>query len=915
LLLLTATLLAGCGNGGPPAAGATTPGTGTGNGIQTITGTAASGNPLVGAAVTAKDSTGLIATGKTAADGTFSIVVTGMTPPFMLVAVPVSGSNLYSVLPAMDMTSTNTQNVNITTVTTLVMYELNGGADPATMYNGLTFNTVTAGAVTAKETVVRSKLPANSVNPVFSMMNGKFVAQAGGNDPYDTLLDTLGPISAISSAGVTLSSMTYTSTASAGSGASGSTSAGPSITLKLTDTTAPFAVRTSISTSSPALLTATVTDSSGAPVPNTLVSFTAADPLYGVFAGGSNTALTDSSGVASLILTTPNTSGGASTVSASATVAGTTVQASLNFAVGGTTLSLSAITVAPAGALSAYGTASISVNVLSNNTPISTPMTVNFSSACVSSGKATLTPSVTTVNGTATASYLDNGCGNSDSITATLAGGPTVYGNLTVLPPNVGSIQFVSVVPAIIALKGTGGTGRSESATVTFRVLDTAGNPKGGVPVTFDLSSRQGGLSLGSDVITNNVITPGSVNSDPATGNAVTTVQSGNVSTAVLVTATAPGLNGATLSSVSDTLIVSTGIASQDNFSLGASAHNIEGWNIDGTTTTLTVSAADHFHNPVPDGTAVAFTSDGGAVLPGCTTVGGKCTSVLTSQALRPSNGRVMVLARATGEEAFTDLNGDGVVNTLAEMVDTNGYSTDMGDAFVDINENGVRDTNEPFFDFNRNGYYTAPKCLVENPPPAQPPLCPALPTPAQDPQEDVSHPSDGLYRGLLCDGDPLVCSTQKSIDVRASQVIVFSTSTANITINGGITPIALPHVNACTTPLVATPKTFPVTVVDLHGNAMPAGTTVAFSTTNGIIDSAASYTVPDTIGCRAGNDPNGVAYVCPAHAGSANFGDIPVTMHSDACLPSDQGSSGTLTVKVTSPSGIVTTSTADVTD
>ena len=59
-----------------------------------------------------------------------------MKPPFMLVAIPVSGSNLYSVLPAIDMTITNSQNVNITPITTLVMYELNGGADPATMYNG-----------------------------------------------------------------------------------------------------------------------------------------------------------------------------------------------------------------------------------------------------------------------------------------------------------------------------------------------------------------------------------------------------------------------------------------------------------------------------------------------------------------------------------------------------------------------------------------------------------------------------------------------------------------------------------------------------------------------------------------------------------------------------------------------------------
>ena len=79
---------------------------------QTISGTAATGDPLVGATVTVKDSNGKTAAGVTAADGTFSIAVTGMTPPFMLAAVPISGLNLYSDLPAMDMTTTNTQNVN-----------------------------------------------------------------------------------------------------------------------------------------------------------------------------------------------------------------------------------------------------------------------------------------------------------------------------------------------------------------------------------------------------------------------------------------------------------------------------------------------------------------------------------------------------------------------------------------------------------------------------------------------------------------------------------------------------------------------------------------------------------------------------------------------------------------------------------
>ena len=896
-LVLTATLLvlAGCGSGSGLSLNANNGGT-TGN-SQTITGTAATGAPLAGAAVTVQDSAGKTAKATTAADGTFAVAVTGMAPPFMLVAIPTSGSNLYSVLPAMDMSSTNTQNVNITPVTTLVMYELNSGADPATMYTGLTFASLTAGAVTARETVVRGKLPANAVNPIFSMMYGKFIAQVGGNDPYDAALDALGRITAISPSGVTLATAAGATTTYVSSG--GTPAAGPSLSLTLTDP-ATGATVTSISTTSQAKLTATLTNGSGAGVPNAIVTFTT-DPLFGAFSGGSNTALTNASGVAVVTLTTPSTAGGAASVKASASVSGSAVTAELSYAIGTSNITLSAITV-PTGTLSAYGTASVSVNILNNGVLYTTPMAVAFTSACAASGKASLTPSVTSVNGTASATYLDNGCNNAtpgDSITATLSNGASASANLPINSPSVGSIQFVSVAttpattPPTITLKGTGGLSRSETARVTFRVVDNAGNPIGSKLVNFSLNTAQGGLSLSAT----------SATTDPSTGYAVTNVQAGTVSTVVRVTATTAAATG-TLSTQSDQLVVSTGIPAQDSISVAATTLNIEGLDYDGTQTTLTVRMADHFHNPVPDGTAVYFTSEGGVVSPSCTTVGGACTATLTSQALRPSNGRVTVLARAIGEEAFTDLNGDGVVNSLTEMIDANGASTDVGDAFVDYNENGVRDSNEPYFDFAGKGYYTAPKNATGG---------------------DVAHLSDGLYRGVLCNGDPAVCSSQKSIDVRARQVIIFSGSDAKVTIFGnnvvtisGTTTIALPP---CTTGGgVGAPTSFSVNIADRNGNAMPVGSTVIFSADNGIITSETSKVVLDTASCNAGPG-------CPATA--LPLESYLVTMKSDASYtPADAttdpptqasctnaNSSGTFTVKVTTPRGIITTVTMPVND
>jgi hypothetical protein len=423
----------------------------------------------------------------------------------------------------------------------------------------------------------------------------------------------------------------------------------------------------------------------------------------------------------------------------------------------------------------------------------------------------------------------------------------------------------------VITLKGTGGTNRSETARVTFKVVDSAGNPVGNTLVSFSLNTSLGGLTLSS----------ASATSDPATGNVVTNVIAGTISTAVRVTATAGAL-----STQSDQLVISTGIPAQDEFSVSATGHNIEGLNFDGVTSTLTVRLADHFKNPVPDGTAVSFTSEGGSVVASCNTVGGACSSVWTSQALRPANGRVTVLARATGEEAFTDVNGNGTMDNAGEAIDANAASTDMPEAFVDFNENGIRDANEPFFDFNGNGVFDA---------------------------------ADGKYNGVLCTPGAAICSAQKSIDVRGSQIIVFSSSNANITINGG-NPIVLP---ICSLAAGNQPASFTVTVVDVNGNAMPAGTSVAFKSDNGTLLSDPTFVVPDTIGCRS------TFLGCPASAGSPNFGDIVITMKSDAsytpgdanavpptvpqCV--DKTTGGTFVVTVTSPKLVVTTTSTSVTE
>ena len=689
------------------------------------------------------------------------------------------------------------------------------------------------------------------------------------------LMATIAALTACGNGGTSGTSGTTTTTG----GGTASPTAAASLTLVLTDPVSGATV-TGISNGTSAKVNAALKDATGAAVANAVVTFSTASTMA-TMTPSSGTALTNAAGVATITLT-GGAAAGASTITATAQVGTTAVTGSIGYSVG----SLSVTITNPAfgvNPLSAFGTTSITVTVSSGGVPVTSSQTVTLSSPCASSGKAVLSASVVTVSGVATGSYRDNGCAGTDIVTASVSGITSSSATLTVIAPTTGSIQYVSSVPTNISLKGTGST---EVSQVTFKVLDTGGNPLSGKVVTFGLSTTVGGIILTPN--TGTPFTTGTATSD-ANGLVVTNVNAGTVSTPVRVTATTTGAGGVSLTTQSNQLTITTGIPDQFGISLVATTHNIEGWNYDGTTSVLTVRLADHFKNPVPDGTAVVFTAEAGSVVGSCSTVGGACSASYTSSGTRPTNGRATVLAYAVGEETFTDVNGNGWADLASgmtpanEMIDPNGVSTDLPEAFVDYNEDGALSGGEPFIDFNQDGIYNV---------------------------------ADGKFSGVLCDditagrSSAGTCSTTHTIHVRRSQVMVLSSSYANIIINGGVSPVA---VTPCNVTTGNAPFTFNVTVVDVNGNAMPAGTTVAFTTDNGAITSDASYIVPDTIGCRTGGG-------CPASAASASFGDIPVTMKSDAAFVpatscTNTTPSGTFTVKVTSPKGLITTKTATITD
>lgn len=437
--------------------------------------------------------------------------------------------------------------------------------------------------------------------------------------------------------------------------------------------------------------------------------------------------------------------------------------------------------------LKAGETATLSVALVDSNGNFATdPIDVSFTSPCASQGRAAIEPAIaTTVDGKASATYTARGCAGADEITAgAAANGATLNASVTLqtqaAPP--ASILFQSAVPPQLGLKGTGGV-LTEQSVVTFKLTNASGDPAAGKTVTFALSTEVGGISLSTRQDTTD-----------AQGLVSTTVSSGTVPTSVRVMATTTTEAGQELTAVSNALAITTGLPDNNSVSLSAETLNIEGWGFDNVTTEITVLLADRFNNPVPDDTAVTFTTEGGAIEASCLTVAGQCSVTFRSQAPRPGDGRVTILATAIGEESFIDSNGDGLYNAGESFVD-------LPEAFLDKNESDTREAFEPFKDFSRDGVYT---------------------------------PADGQFNGLCEPG----CTNNSTVHVRDTLVIVLSESALSVSVE----PATI-HLRTGGAAQYIT-----VTVQGIAtGQVAPSGTTIAAEATQGEIVGATSYTQTNT--------------------------------------------------------------------
>lgn len=537
----------------------------------------------------------------------------------------------------------------------------------------------------------------------------------------------------------------------------------------------------------PNLLVATLMDPSGSPVKDAIISAVA---TLGTISPAT-TRLTDSEGKATFQLSSNSTSSNAAgTITLSTTVEDTSLSIGKNYQFGANDLEISM--TADTTTLAAGNVAVLTVTVTQNGNPYSSPVAISFTSPCAAQGKATLDSSVTAQQGTAMATYkgtTDNyACSGNDTVVATAAG---IDASASVTINNQAaaarSITAAMPNPEFIYLHNSG---KNEKATVTFTLLDAQAKPISGKVLNFSLSSNLSNNSKYNDYVLSP--TSATTNND---GQATVTLNAGNLPVPVSVIASMA--DDPTIRSASSQIGVGVGIADDNSFSFAADSYNINGAGYDGEEAAITIRLADRFNNPVPDGTKVVFTTEGGSIKGNltsssgdatntCTSKGGVCTATLTSQSPRTADGRITVTATVVGEESFKDLNGNGIFDkgeltgvaddqTIANVPDYVHNYTDVGEPFqnknVDDDSSGDSDgylvNTDTFDDLNGNG---------------------------------VRDLGDNIYTGLVCDSDTITRGFCKRNTVTLFRNVEFVFSGVNSSAAGyGAMPLQVYDINTDT--------------------------------------------------------------------------------------------------------------------
>lgn len=576
---------------------------------------------------------------------------------------------------------------------------------------------------------------------------------------------------------------------------------------------------TSVAASGYTVLSVTLKTKSGVVLPNQLIEVTGDANKVTFPEGGGG--LTNASGTAtikvtraslvasgagSLTITYSYKAGSLVAYSAELPTTDKVITASVGYQLSTANITLTNLDVG-AATLAAYGTRQISVQANVNGVVSSSiPVQVNFTATC---GQISPTTASTNSSGIATVSYAATdatgtsastlGCsGKTVEISASTSGATVVSKTVNIEAAAPTNLSFVAATPTTIFLDNSGGPTQS---IVQFKLVNSRGEALLGRDIVLSLRTQVTGALKASFGTVGNTL-PVTVTTD-ASGKVSVPVFSGTVPTSVVVNAAL--VSDASIKTDSAILTIASGRAAQARVSLSIKALSIEGLNLDGDSTDVTMSLADRQGNPVPDGTAVNFVTEGGVMIPPVCYTGGvkdpatgffsnpgnsQCSVKIRSQEPRPSNGRVSILAYAAGEEDFVDRN----FNNVFDAGDT---FTDLGNAFRDDNENSAFDAGE--FSVPRTGSTTSGN------------ECPGW-----------------LGRPGTCDGAWGIA------DVRKQAIIIFASGEAVITKNS------------------MTSSNLSYKVSDKNSHSVPTGSTVTVtavsSSGNCAVISGATQTIPSTL-------------------------------------------------------------------
>lgn len=430
-----------------------------------------------------------------------------------------------------------------------------------------------------------------------------------------------------------------------------------------------------------------VTNNTGQPISNAIVTFEGESVAFGTSNGA---VLTNERGEASISVI-PLDGADTGSYQLTATVSYNDMTATTvgyNFTLQAinvvlTNLSLSSASIESGGSTNVTLKTKDSIsNVFQNN------VTVKFSATCgtfdsdsvVSSNQGDVTTTYSAID------KSGNLCQGNQTITATPE---NRSGGQQIVTVNIASVKASSVVYTTSGevQLGASNSGSSSSGQIEFTIFAN-GRPAANKQVEISKVFAPADFSF----VSLNNKTATTVTSD-VNGKVVVNLYPGALPGPVEIKATLK--SDPNIFALSKDVSVATGRATQNGFSISLSK-NVLANTIDGDVSTITARLVDRVGNPVPNGTVVSFVSEGGRVTPNCATQNGSCSVDFSTQNPRPADNRVTVIAYVEGDKDYIDKDGDNQFST------GDVFTHNIGDFFRDDNENNKYDKNLGEFVYRR---------------------------------------------------------------------------------------------------------------------------------------------------------------------------------------------------------------------